>query len=277
MDSYFGDIIYTDDFMWEKLEIYELPKFLYHYTSIENLALILKNNTIRFSRLDGVNDMNEAMALNLPNANTAIFNSSWTSESSESIPMWKMYTKDMEGVRIKLPINMFKGRDEPRVFEKGGSRLSHTDSITIDRVNLNYSFTSGSILGPNKIYYTDDEKYLYSKVLNQDEQNIRINLYDLGMFKKKSWEFEQEWRFKILALHEEVYLPNDEYTKMILDLETYPIIQKYIDINLEPDIFNEAEITLGPKASEAQYIILNALIEKFAPQAKIHRSNLQIR
>ncbi len=33
---------------------------IHHYTSIENLALILKNKTIRFTRLDKVDDSEEA-------------------------------------------------------------------------------------------------------------------------------------------------------------------------------------------------------------------------
>ena len=34
---------------------------LYHYTSIENLALILKSQNIRFTRLDCVDDMEESV------------------------------------------------------------------------------------------------------------------------------------------------------------------------------------------------------------------------
>lgn len=124
MKDYSGNTIYTDDFMWNEMKIYELPKFLYHYTSLETVALILKNMTLRFNRLDKVNDLNEASSYNLPYANTLVFSSSWTEHSEESIPMWRMYTRDMEGVRIKLPINMFKGRASPNVFEKGGATLS---------------------------------------------------------------------------------------------------------------------------------------------------------
>ncbi len=34
---------------------------IHHYTSIETLALILKHKTIRFNRLDQVDDMEESM------------------------------------------------------------------------------------------------------------------------------------------------------------------------------------------------------------------------
>lgn len=47
----FGEIIYTDDFMWGEMGITELPEHLYHYTSLESLALILKYNTLRFLQI----------------------------------------------------------------------------------------------------------------------------------------------------------------------------------------------------------------------------------
>jgi Protein of unknown function (DUF2971) len=277
MNDYFGNTIYTDDFMWEEMQIYELPKYLYHYTSLETAALILKYNTLRFSRLDKVNDMNEATSLNLPYANTAVFTSSWTSHYNESIPMWRMYTRDMDGVRIKLPVNMFKGRENPRVFDKGGASIIHGETIAIDREGLGCSFRTTKLQGPNKIHYSNEEKYLHSNVLSNVDDHIRINLYDLGMFKQKCWEYEQEWRFKILAFPDEVYLPNDELTIDILNLEKFPIKTTYIDVPLESDIFNEAEFTLGPKSTEAQYILLESLVKKYSPQATINRSNLQIR
>lgn len=277
MNNHFGNTIYTDVFMWEEMQIYELPKYLYHYTSLETIALILKYNTLRFSRLDKVNDMNEASSLNLPYANTAVFTSSWTNHSDESIPMWRMYTRDMDGVRIKLPVNMFKGRENPRVFDKGGARIVQGEAIAFDREGLGFDYHTTLFQGPNKIHYSDEEKYILSNVISNVGEHIRINLYDLGMFKQKCWEYEQEWRFKILAFPDELELPNNELTKDILNLEKYPIKNTYIDVQLESNIFNEAEFTLGPKSTEAQYILLESLVEKYSPQATINRSNLHIR
>ncbi|MBV7509736.1 DUF2971 domain-containing protein [Bacillus sp. sid0103] len=228
--------------------------------------------------MDGVNDKNEAQSLDFPLANTAIFTSSWTSHSDESIPMWRMYARDMDGVRIKLPVNMFKGRDTPTVFDKGGSQIRYADSINIQRKESKLVFHTNRIFGPNKVYYTNEDKYLLSKTLHQSyDDYITINLHDLGMFKEKCWEFEQEWRFKILAFPNESSLPDDEITKENLDLNTYPIIEKSINVNLETGIFNEAEFMLGPKASEAQHILLTSLIEKYAPEARVFYSNLNIR
>ena len=46
-----------EEYMEKKEESIE---FLYHYTSLENLALILKNKTIKFNNLLYVDDMEEA-------------------------------------------------------------------------------------------------------------------------------------------------------------------------------------------------------------------------
>src|SRR5665213_1972145 len=90
----------------EKLNI--KPKFLYHYTSIENFALILKDKNIRFTSLNNVDDLNEGKNADFVNIGSYFFVSCWTEDPKESLPFWNMYTPQMKGVRIKLPINLFK-------------------------------------------------------------------------------------------------------------------------------------------------------------------------
>ena len=83
---------------------------LFHYTSIEALALILKNKTIRFNRLDCVDDLEESMYGSGPNdikLGQYQFVSCWTKDCEENIALWKMYTSN-KGVRICLDSDMFK-------------------------------------------------------------------------------------------------------------------------------------------------------------------------
>ena len=63
---------------------------LYHYTSIETLALILKHKTIRFSRLDRVDDPDE-YAFSGDGVTPAhyCFVSCWTKNSRENLPQCK--------------------------------------------------------------------------------------------------------------------------------------------------------------------------------------------
>ena len=60
---------------------------LYHYTTIDTLALILKNKTIRFNRLDKVDDVEEDAFSNGVHLGQYIFVSCWTKNSEESIPL----------------------------------------------------------------------------------------------------------------------------------------------------------------------------------------------
>jgi len=42
-------------------------EYLYHYTSLETLALILKNRTIRFNSLDKMDDLQEKETADIKN------------------------------------------------------------------------------------------------------------------------------------------------------------------------------------------------------------------
>ena len=52
------------------------PKYLYHYTSIEALALILSTKTIRFNSLNQVDDLTEGQSKDLKSIGNYFFISS---------------------------------------------------------------------------------------------------------------------------------------------------------------------------------------------------------
>ena len=82
---------------------------IYHYTSIETLALILKSKSIRFNRLDNVDDLEESMYGSGPknqNLSKYIFVSCWTKSEEENLALWKMYA-GYNGIRIGLDENLF--------------------------------------------------------------------------------------------------------------------------------------------------------------------------
>lgn len=70
---------------------------LYHYTTVESLALILKNRTLRLNPLDKMDDLQEAQSQSRQNYGQFIYVSSWTDMKEESIPMWKMYSSMTSG------------------------------------------------------------------------------------------------------------------------------------------------------------------------------------
>lgn len=86
----------------------ETPEVLYHYTSLDTLALILRNRPIRFTPLSSMDDVQEHMTTGTSNIGDFVFVSCWTGEDRESIPMWSLYASLESGVRIELPSTPFE-------------------------------------------------------------------------------------------------------------------------------------------------------------------------
>lgn len=271
-------MFYTDNFMWEVMGIRKLPEYLYHYTSIETLALVLANRTLRFSRLDGVNDPEEATACDLQNAATLVFASCWTAQSRESLAMWRMYTPNLQGVRIRLPNNPFVGRHKPMIFDKGGAIQMIDGKIEITRANNGMGIVSSAVIGPNKVFYTDDQIYRNGPCLLDEGDRWTVQLHDLGMVKNTYWEFEEEWRYKILATFSEAFLqePNP-LCHPSLDLVAFPVQEAAVFVPLDTSSFDGMEVVLGPRASTGQEVITKSLLEKYAPTAVLKRSEINVR
>jgi hypothetical protein len=271
-------MFYTDDFMADVMGIEGPPDVLYHYTSIEALALILANRTLRFSRLDSVNDPEEASASDLPNAATLVFASCWTAQERESLAMWRMYTPNMQGVRIALPNNPFVGRSKVTIFNKGGARQLIDSKLTITRENQGMGIATRAVTGPNKIYYTDDPKYRNGSCLINEGDRWAVQLHDLGMFKNNYWAFEEEWRYKVLATFSEAILDQPSLmSHPALDLERYPVQQRAIFVPLDAECLQMMDVLLGPCVTPGQEILIEALLSQYAPKANLKRSEIRVR
>ena len=269
---------YTDDFMAYVMGIDELPKMLFQYTSIDSLEKILSSKTLRFSRLDRVNDPEEAMASDVPLAATSVFVSCWSSTEEEQIPMWSMYGDSFSGVRIRLPADMFSGRNKSRVYEKGGALTWFDGDYSIMRKFPAMGVSGCAIIGPNKVYYTDDASYHTRRLVYRSDGMANFYPYDLGMAKKKCWEYEQEWRFKIATHSFESQVPDDIYfNEVTIDFEKYPVITEDLFIPLDESAFDEMEITIGPKANREMILRIERIIAQYAPKSFVVPSVLRIR
>lgn len=269
------EIFYTDDFIFDVMGIEEFPTELYQYTSIESLEKILQTRTLRFSRLDKVNDPEEAIAADLPLASSSVFVSCWSNEQKESIPMWSMYGSNFRGVRIRLPANMFAGRRPAMVLEEGGALTIVSGQWTVTREPPAMETRMSAVIGPNKIFYSDDPAYRIRKLVHRMGGTATFCPYDLGMVKGTPWFYEQEWRYKISALSFEAQFPDDEYfNKITLDLGRYPVINESVFVPLDQSAIEEMEVTVGPRAD---YSAVEAVISKYAPSAWIIKSALAVR
>ena len=174
-------------------------EYLYHYTSIDILALILKNHTIRLNPLNKLDDLQEQKTADVENLGKFVFVSSWTSGEEESIPMWKMYTNPLSGVRIKMLKNPFitKGTSLKDIIAKTGmkagkgsdqSEKAQTFLDLSELISKGYyspQAWGGEIL--KEIQYTDDQSLLEPKVSEITDTNIKIDIGKLGIYKSKYW------------------------------------------------------------------------------------------
>ena len=272
------EVFYTDDFMVDVMKIEKLPASLYQYTSAESLEKILQTRMLRFSRLDQVNDPEEATAADLPFASSTVFVSCWSSGESESIPMWSMYGNAFEGVRYRLPANMFAGRHAPIIWEEGGATTTVDSEWKIERVSPAMGTWGQVVIGPNKVYYSDDPAFRVRKIFYRDDKMVRYVPYDLGMVKATYWSYEEEWRFKIAALGFEAQFPDDGYFNEITqNLENYPILTKCLFVPLDPSALDEMQVVIGPRATKTTIEKVEAAVARFAPRATITRSTIAIR
>lgn len=268
---------YTGSLIRKTWGIAKPPEYLYHYTSIETLALILKHSKLRFSRLDTVNDPSEAETVDLPNASSLVFVSCWTAEKCDSIPMWRMYTPNMQGVRIELPPNPFSGRKEIYFTEDSGFWQLLDGQFDITHNNSDIGISTSLITDPNKIFYTDNpsERIITCRTTEPDKH---LRLHDLGLKKSTNWEFEKEWRYKILATFSEIREnTGDEKAHLYRHPEKITLNEMYLDAPLDKDVLREMNVMLSPCCTEAQGEIVNALLKQYGHRGTCMRSSIRYR
>ena len=274
---------------------------IYHYTSIDTLALILKNKTIKFNRLD--NNLDDLVEGKITSKGVRLghygFVSCWTEESAESIPLWKLYTNNGIGVRIALEKDMFKDYCYPDIVEIGDVRFNAKSSgwkITKtpieDMFNPNYmvfTLLPTEIDNPffyKKIEYVDDVndkiKDCVKIIKGKDDFNfINVRFGDIGKYKQKHWAFEKETRFFLFILPGMKFNMSQDINKVwnqwLYDVWTKNIKNTISDyyMHLKDNIFDDMEIVLSPNCSLSKRIIVESLCNEYAPNAKVLDSSLK--
>ena len=263
---------------------------IYHYTNLESLALILKNKTIRFNRLDKVDVLEEGNVESLGvKFCKYVFASCWTESEEESIPLWKMYGGDFGGVRISMEKEMFKEYIVSNLnFENlktQGSILSIIPPQDYTKPDFFiYPFWGyANSMFYRKITYVDDiNKYIKDAIqitkYDNGKNKATIKMGSFGSYKNKRWKFQDESRFVlyILPLNPLIESQNPDMPTNIINclLQNKSLLFSHYDMHLKDEIINTMEITLSPSVTDAQRVIIEALRDKYIPQAKIIESSL---
>ena len=262
---------------------------IYHYTTIDSLALILKNQTLLFNRLDCVDDIEEGSVESSGiYIGKYVFVSCWTESKEESIPLWKMYAGDKMGVRIGLEKDMFKKYQI--VNPKWGGRQWQGSMILPlppEAFDAKDYFvlpilTQEDDFFYRKIQYVDDvaSKTKDAVIITPDENgkaDAKISLGEIGRYKHKRWAFQNETRFVLTILPFNPLLTNpDDIGSIAINsyIQNKPIPFTRYFMHLVPSALFNIEITLSPNATEGQRVIVESLIRQYAPSAVIKDSAL---
>lgn len=253
---------------------------IYHYTSIENLALILKNKTLRLNCLKNVDDMNEGITTDFDNLGSYLFASSWTNRKIENIALWNMYTPSMKGVKIGLPSDMLSLE-----FDK-------SDSIVNGKF-YGRDANRGIILFAHKGYLPRTVKYMSKKkerrLMVPFEKNVELDkfhvqLETLGLIKDLQWQFQKETRLIFTAFPKNELshygISDHIFGDMLFGMMDHVDFDlSCIDLPLKPEALDQIEITLGPHCTDSDQIIVESLVKSLlqSKEVIIKKSSLKIR
>ncbi len=280
------------------------PKYLYHFTTLETLSLILSHGTIRFRRLDLVDDPVEATTSDFGRQGKYILVSCWTNRADEDLLQWSMYGNMFRGVRIRIPAD--SPFAQPYRINEGDvpcaslSADGFQSSIQAKHLfNDRYEIPPGDIFNHPcyGVQYTSDESKLVPRVLvtgsgtfGPDDFGFWVKdgptvlLSEIGKYKSKIWAAQSEWRFMVpvFPMNKQIFsLMSNSATVvqgslLIFDAmrrEQDPTIQ-HIDVPFKKSVLDEMEITLGPRATAGDRVIAESLRERFVSKAVVRDSEL---
>ncbi len=270
---------------------------IYHYTNLDSLALILKSRTIRFTRLDRVDDVREAQSHIGIDFGKYFFVSCWTTEATESIPKWNMYSDQMRGVRIELP--EFPFQQLPMRPPAGWTGIESQGDIygpiPFEELWGTTYFVAPMFLkrehfaGP--MNYVDDVEAVYRASIRREiqpgknSQTIHIDgLPLLPRNKSKDWAFQREYRFSLFILPSPSLPsagPGDPQFAARAGAETSQAFLSnvdpgitHFDVAIDPAALQSLIVRTGPLATAGAIATAEALTRAFAPDARTERSVL---
>ena len=168
---------------------------IYHYTKIETLRLILKNRTIRFNRLDHVDDVDEYIHGSGPydtKLGLYTFVSCWTKDREENRDLWERYGDGYRGVRIGLEEDLFE------TFQSVGDLNCYKFPTSIGQ-----DFVIPPFINPARLYdvvYLDEQEQKVKDLISEGEHGILTEISYVGIYKKLKWKVQNESRYKLTLL-----------------------------------------------------------------------------
>lgn len=258
---------------------------IHHYTSVQSLALVLESKKIRFNRIDSLDDIKEIDGLPDRFKKTT-FVSCWTEDDQENISLWSLYTQ-MKGVRISLPQDMFnKYYIKAGDYGNWGYGVDVISPLPLEKIRTDEYLICNPFWLEDGFY----KKILYSDLCVENRRktcNIdsvgNTNIYtiqNLFINKDAIWAFQKESRFYLIANPlPPLNLFKDKETQMLninsIEQGYLDNYISYIDLDLNSEVLNNIVIRLSPTCTNADRIIVESLLYKYASKGVIEDSNLK--
>jgi hypothetical protein len=270
---------------------------IYHYTNLDALALILKSGKIRFTRLDLVDDVREAQSHLGIDFGKYFFVSCWTTDATESIPQWNMYSDQMRGVRLELPEYPFQQLPmrPPPAWTGIESQGDIYGPIPFEELWGPTYFVAPMFLKREHfaglMNYVDDVEAVYRAAIRrevQPDRNSQIlrveGLPLLPRNKSKDWGFQREFRFSLFILPSPPVPAGGPGHPQFATRAGTDISQAFLsnidpgiahfDVAIAPAALQSLVVRTGPLATPGAIATAEALTRAFSPGAQTERSVL---
>lgn len=181
----------------------QIPRFLYKYTTVENLKLLLKGHTLKFSKISEFNDIKECFSVIDSNCTKE----EWYDYLRHNAPY--MPTEIIKGTVEAIMQDQNQAKD---IVKEAIHSINHNLGILClapkSNINLMWAHYTGNHFGvclefdiskdldafcfPKKVEYNDDiNKYNYVKSWLK---NGGIEATNSIFHKSSDWAYEEEWR-----------------------------------------------------------------------------------
>lgn len=263
---------------------------LHHYTTVNTLALILRHQTLRFTRLDQFDDVTEGSSLGLFPFGARMFASCWSAEEVESIPQWAMYGDAMKGVRLSLRLDPFVWHTIDFKWHEKFEVLESEAPFTLEEmlgpdITLTPLVEMKSAFGQKVNYVSDVAKAIKGfAAVSPDGVALHGKGTEIAFLKSDNWAFQKEYRY-VFPAHAgppqafsgdpSAYLEARKiWQESGVDFLTDIPIHRHIDLKLDHGALSCAEILIGPLALPGTLEIVESLVAKYAVGARVRVSEL---
>ena len=230
---------------------------LYHYCDFESFLEIISKRTIKFNRIDKVNDKKENEEFGNLEIAKLVFISCFSINKEESIPLWHIYTTNNWGIRIcfrlKEPSFCEKFVDSQKLVQGPKYYDGNNDTFKLYNASSEEEPTNKNwvidILQKDIIY--DINQLKETPIYN----GYIFDMYAMGAIKDKAWRYEDETRLvaTMRTVENEIEIPEYECLFVPVDFSA----------------LDSLEIKFGPWMTDAMKQCVKDATERYIPEIKV--------